>query len=123
MSQNEEYITNRIFLRSPVHSGGEVPVPPPRWAISGRPVGAAMGTDTRVKPFPPRIRSKRCMRRARFKAEASVQTNFCGNSFPSNVVLATLFPHETPPPLNRFRLPAPLARHPNPDALRRKLAD
>ena len=31
------------------------------------------GTDTRVKPFPRRIRSKGCMRRARFKAEASVQ--------------------------------------------------
>jgi len=31
------------------------------------------GTDTQVKPFPLRIRSKGCMRRARFKAEASVQ--------------------------------------------------
>jgi hypothetical protein len=38
----------------------------------------AQGTDTRVpptrvKPFPLSIRSKGCMRRARFKAEASVQ--------------------------------------------------
>ena len=33
----------------------------------------AQGTDTPVKPFPRRIRSKGCMRRTRFKAEASVQ--------------------------------------------------
>jgi len=31
------------------------------------------GTDTPVKPFSPCIRSEECMRRARFKTEASVQ--------------------------------------------------